>query len=133
MQIAALPPGPNSAEAEPYVRLKPLSETPQNEAVTAGGTVILRCAVVDPPPASRVLWAELTTATGGMAISDGENILPTHPNRDRYRIIHESSREFHLEIRDVRLSDDGQYVCQDIEATASYRASAQLVVLGKSE
>ena len=66
-----------------------------------------------------------------MAISDGENILPTHPNRDRYRIIHESSREFHLEIRDVRLSDGGQYVCQDIEATASYRAFAQLVVLGK--
>ena len=130
-QIAAIPPGHNSAEAEHAARLKPLSERPRNEAVTVGGTVILRCAVVDPPPASRVLWAELTTATGGMAISDGENILPTHPNRDRYRIVHETSTEFHLEIRDVRLSNGGQYICQDIDATASYRSSAQLVVLGK--
>jgi len=91
---------------------------------------VLTCEVAQAPPNSRVMWGEFITNSGGSIISDNEFIL-SHPNGDRYRIIHTTATEYHLEIRDVRLSDGGTYVCQNTLAGPpdKYRGEAELVVL----
>jgi hypothetical protein len=78
------------------------------------------------------MWGEFITNSGGSIISDNLQIL-AHPNSDRYSIVHPSELEFHLEIRDIRLSDGGTYVCQDTLATPpNHKGEADLIVLGSN-
>ena len=131
---AAFSGGPNSLEARAAAAgRKAVSERPRNVAVTAGETVVLRCVVDRPPPATRVMWVEYASQALGSAISDNDVVL-AHPNRDRYRIVDETSTAFHLEIRDVQLNDGGQYGCMDLldGPPNTYRGQAELIVIGLS-
>jgi len=109
---------------------KTLTVTPQNTAVLAGDTVILECEVQDPPPDSRILWAEYITFAQGSTISDNEFLL-SHPNRLRYAIIHDSPTMFHLQISNVQMTDGGAYMCSNSMSGDPdvWRGEVQLVVL----
>jgi len=97
--------------------------------VRSGDTVILRCAVEQAPPVSRVIWTEHITFVGGATISDNEYLL-NHPNRQRYAIIHNNT-EFHLQISNVQAADGGRYACTDSAsaAPAVFRGELELIVL----
>jgi len=106
-----------------------LSTVPSNTAALAGSTVTLSCAAVDLPTSTRVLWREYATNVGGLTISDGKQLNPTHPNVGRYSITG-SELDYHLEIRDVRASDAGLYFCEDINGPPNLsRGYAELIVL----
>jgi len=95
-----------------------------------GGTVVLICEVHAAPPLTRVMWGEYVTSSIVSPISDNEFIL-AHPNSNRYRIIHNTTTAFYLEIRDLRLEDGGRYVCQDTLSGPPqlYRGEMELIVL----
>jgi len=103
---------------------------PQNTAALVGDTIVLTCEVDPPPPNARVTWQEHITFEQGSTISENEQVL-AHPNRDRYSIIHATPNQFHLQIRDLRLSDGGRYACTDTLAAQPdlRRGEAQLIVL----
>lgn len=103
---------------------------PVNDLAIVGQTIVLICEVHNGPPATRVMWGEYITNPGGSIISDDEFIL-AHPNADRYRIIRNSSNAYHLEIRDVRNTDAGRYLCQDTFSSPPnpFRGEAELIVI----
>lgn len=111
-------------------RLITLTQHPINVAVYEGEAVILRCEAHAPPPAVRVMWGEFVTSVFGSIISDNEFIL-SHPNAGRYRIVHNTTRSFHLEINPVRLEDGGRYICQNTLGAPpdAYRGEMQLIVI----
>jgi hypothetical protein len=107
---------------------RPLSRPPQNIAAYAGETVQLTCESAIAPPGARIIWGEqISNGGGGGIISDNEEILD-HPNKDRYRIVHPSATEYHLEIRDIRLEDGGTYSCHNTLQANDF-GDAQLIVL----
>ncbi|XP_019616810.1 PREDICTED: hemicentin-1-like [Branchiostoma belcheri] len=77
---------------------------PQSTAVQHGQTAVLRCAFDNIGDKEAVVWQ------GQLAIiSYGTNVLHVYT---RHRIVGDTSRgEFNLEIRDIKLEDDGKYSC----------------------
>ncbi|KAI8507069.1 hypothetical protein Bbelb_155080 [Branchiostoma belcheri] len=77
---------------------------PQSTAVQHGQTAVLRCAFDNISDKEAVVWQ------GQLAIiSYGTNVLHVYT---RHRIVGDTSRgEFNLEIRDIKLEDDGKYSC----------------------
>jgi hypothetical protein len=65
-----------------------------------------------------------------MIVSDGKNIIQSHPNSGRYSIVGDEM-DYHLEIRNVTVADGGTYLCQDINSgpPSVFRGYAELVVL----
>jgi len=108
-----------------------LSQPPLNEQAMIGDTVYLTCVATATPPVSRVLWYEFVSTGNGQVVSDNGNVLPSHPNAARYRIIQAELNEFILEITDVRMTDGGSYACADIQSGPPevYSGQAELVVL----
>lgn len=105
-----------------------LTEVPLNDAVLVGSTVVLRCSATT--SAARIMWNEFASSAGGVIVSDGKNLVQSHPNVDRYSIVG-GPTDFHLEIRNVQISDGGTYLCQDVESgpPTRWRGYAELVVL----
>jgi len=106
---------------------RPFTRPPQNIAGYVGETVTFICESAIAPPDARIMWGEYITSQTGNIISDNEDVLD-HPNKDRYRIVHSSDTEFHLEIRDIRITDGGRYVCHNT-LQANDKGEAQLIVL----
>jgi len=108
-----------------------LSQPPLNEHALVGQTVYLICVATVAPPISRILWYEFASTGSGQVVSDNGNILPSHPNAARYRIVQNEGTEFFLEISNVQMSDGGSYACADIQSgpPALYSGQAELIVL----
>ena len=71
------------------------------------------------------------TDTYGDVISDNGEIRIDHPNRHRYRIVQNTPNEFHLEIRNVQLSDGVKYICSNSWSVVSpFYGTAEVVVIG---
>jgi hypothetical protein len=108
-----------------------IADGPLNEAGLVGSTVVMRCEAGDIVPNVRILWYEFAHSPFGNVISDNVNIT-SHPERDRYRIIHGRDTQFDLEISNLRLEDGGMYLCGDVNDNPPnrYYGQAELVVLG---
>lgn len=106
-----------------------LTVLPDNDAVLVGSTVVLRCSTQS--ATARIMWHEFASSSGGMVVSDGKNIIQSHPNAGRYSIIGDAL-DYYLQITNVQVSDGGTYLCQDITAGPPdvFRGYAELVVLG---
>jgi hypothetical protein len=107
-----------------------LDNLPENVAVFAGENVTHTCWVDGDTVTPRVQWSEYVYGTGSI-ISDGDFISPAHPHADRYTLIRTNQRQYDLHIRDVRMSDGGTYVCEDVNApiVAKRRHSMELIVI----
>ena len=72
--------------------------------------------------------------TGGSPISDNENDSGSHPEAERYTILHRDPLEYSLQIRDIRISDGGFYECMEAQASVVEKRThvASLTVVGKS-
>lgn len=107
-------------------------KAPQNVAVDAGSSVTLSC-WVSPSSSNnpRVQWTEFATSENGQLISDGDFILPSHPNSARYSLDRQDPLQYDLIISNVNINDGGVYSCYDSMApvTEKQRAAAQLVVI----
>lgn len=105
-----------------------LTTVPENDAVFVGSTVELNCSAF--AGERRIMWIEFATSPSGMIISDGKDLISSHPNSDRYSIIG-GPDDFILQIRDVTLADGGTYMCQDLLGAfpETFRGYAELVVL----
>ena len=113
-----------------------LDQVPDNIAVYEGEDVVLTCAGLtnaDIESGYRVMWYEFITLPQGNPISDGNQVLPGHPNADRYSIEQPTADTFNLKITNVQGSDGGTYVCQDFNSFTPYRYKfgAQLIVICK--
>ena len=107
---------------------------PDNVAAVADDYVILSCRT-DGVANSNVRWYEYTTTSSidGALISDGDLLLPSHPNAARYQLIRSNSVTFDLRINNITLADGGFYSCQDSNASppSTIRLGAQLIVFGE--
>jgi hypothetical protein len=103
---------------------------PINVAVRLGDVIEMECQTVNYIQ-SRVHWFEFVTTAIGQMISDNAQILSSHPNANRYRILQPTLNHFHLEIRDIQLADGGSYVCLDGNSgpPANYAGQAEIVVI----
>jgi hypothetical protein len=130
-----LPPPPFPVEAQRRTLVpgqRALAVPPLNEYGMVGSTVHLICVATIAPPVSRILWYEFASTGTGQVISDNNQILPSHPNAARYRIVQVGGpTEFFLEINDLRLTDGGAYACADIQSGPPevYSGQAELIVL----
>ncbi|XP_019623507.1 PREDICTED: kin of IRRE-like protein 3 [Branchiostoma belcheri] len=95
-----------------FCRIAPLASgasyrvRPQSTAVLHGQTAVLRCAFDKMGPKDMVIW---DGPPNQRVISYGTNVLPVYT---RHRVVGDTSRgEFNLEIRDIKLEDDGKYSC----------------------
>lgn len=101
---------------------------PENDAVYATVATTFRCAAT---PGDRVLWVEYVTNPNGIIISDGENLIPDHPNFARYQLDADvDTGTYDLTITNTILEDGGLYECQD-ENTGTKRG-AQLVIIAQA-
>jgi hypothetical protein len=103
---------------------------PENVAVLAGEDVVLRCRT-DGVPNTNVRWFEFSTSSTGAMLSDGELILPTHPNSARYTIIHSDSVTYDLRISPTIWEDGAYYYCADSNGAppSIVQLGAQLVII----
>jgi len=127
--ISKVFPERRSAAASPARR--GLTDGPLNEAGLAGSTITFTCEADNVTPNVRIVWYEFVYSPFGNLISDSVNIT-SHPERDRYRIIHTRDTQFDLEISSLKLTDGGTYMCGDLNDNPPnrYVAQAELVVLG---
>lgn len=105
---------------------------PLNTAVYAGSTVTMRCWVSAASSGNpRVQWTEFAYNSNGQLISDGDLILPAHPQSSRYTLVRTDPLQYDLVISNVNVNDGGVYSCFDANApvTEKQRAAAQLVVI----
>ena len=102
---------------------------PENVAVLTAETTTLTCSTNDN---ANIRWYEYVTNPSGVLISDGKTLQPSHPNFDRYELVHTDLKTFSLKIRNINVNDAGYYQCQDSKAVSSstVRRGAQLVVIG---
>jgi len=123
---------PSSDDSVSLYGLDP-NQSPLNIAVYAGETVTLRCWVATNTAGTpRIQWSEFASSDNGQLISDGDFILPAHPNSARYSLVRNSSLQYDLQIANVNMADGGVYSCFDSNApsTEKQRGAAQLVVIG---
>lgn len=108
-----------------------LEHLPLNTAVYPAVTVTLTCWVSPTTPSPRIQWTEFASGANGQLISDGDFILPAHPNAARYSLDRTDPRQYDLIISDVRLADAGVYSCFDANAGTGekQRHAAQLIVI----
>lgn len=109
---------------------------PENQAVLVGSSVngvTLKCQVADGVNTSRVQWYEYGTVASGNQISDGNLLLPGHPNYLRYSMDLTNEGQHDLVINPVVLEDGTYYKCQDFNAAPPDQTElgAQLVVIGE--
>lgn len=122
---------PKKGDAPTVYGLDP-ALAPLNIAVYAGVDVTLRCWVSSTSAGNpRVQWTEFAYSSNGQLISDGDFILPAHPQSARYSLVRDNPLQFDLTIRAVTVNDGGVYSCFDANApsTEKQRAAAQLVVI----
>lgn len=111
--------------------LDPLN-LPENVAVYPGESVAFTCWISEASlGTTRVQWIEYTSNPNGEMISDGDFLLQSHPDYDRYRLIRNDPLQYDLVVLDIRADDAGTYTCMDTRAPAieKNRHSAQLVVV----
>lgn len=108
------------------------TKAPLNTAVYAGTTVTFSC-WVSPTSAGnpRIQWTEFAYNPQGQLISDGDLILPAHPQASRYALVRNDPLQYDLVVSNVNVNDGGVYSCFDANApiTEKQRAAAQLVVI----
>jgi hypothetical protein len=112
-----------------------LTKLPQNIAVYAGETVTFTCWVDEDTANPRIQWTEYAHSPNGGLISDGNSILPGHPQSERYSLNTSETRQFDLIIVNVGLADGGAYSCYDSNApgTVKQRSAAQLIVIAEPQ
>jgi len=94
--------------------------------VFATSPVILRCTAT---PGDRVLWIEYVTNPNGITISDGDLLIPDHPNFDRYQLDADvEAGTYDLTITETVFEDGGLYECLDENTGTKLRA--QLIIIG---
>jgi hypothetical protein len=98
---------------------------PQNDAQYYGPTVVLECEADS--STSRVQWIEYATNELGAPISDGDFIIPGHPNSARYLILHPTDTVYDLQINPTVVADGGTYKCEDVNGGAP--ALVQLIMI----
>jgi hypothetical protein len=104
---------------------------PDNDAVYAGSDVELSCTASSDD--HRVQWIEYVTTEHGSMISDGDYILPGHPNADRYNItVDLETNTYVLTIADTVVDDGGRYECRD-ERTYTSMTSQLVVIAGEPQ
>jgi len=91
---------------------------PTNVAIEEGNTITFTCAAAGGGSGQHsVQWTEYASRPdGGSPISDNENI-GSHPEAERYTILHRDPLEYSLQIRDIRISDGGFYECMEAQAS----------------
>jgi hypothetical protein len=107
---------------------------PLNTAVLLenSGPVVLQCRV---PAATadqtRVQWIEFGTRPTGDLISDGNVLIPGHPNYLRYNLDLTNPGQFDLVISPLIAADGAYYVCRDFNSAPPDQVAlgAQLVVV----
>lgn len=98
---------------------------PLNDAVYATSSLTIRCQAT---PGDRVQWHEYVTNPNGIIISDGDTLVPSHPNFARYTLDADlAAGTYDLTISDTVIQDGGVYECSD-ENTGTYKR-AQLVII----
>lgn len=107
---------------------------PLNQAVQLGQTnsVTLQCRVPsDTAASSRVQWYEYGTVANGNLISDGNVLLPGHPNSLRYSLVLDQPGQYDLVINPINYEDGTYYKCQDFNSAPPDQTElgAQLVVI----
>jgi len=121
-----------------------ITRLPQNTAVMSGDSVILTCSVNSTSIDPRMHWIEYAYYPGGGMISDGEFILPGHPQRARYSILRDDEFMYDLMITGANLDDGGRYECYDSSSPDNrardpqardidISASAQLIVIDSQQ
>lgn len=120
-------PAPGSSD---QVNPQGLEYGPENVAVYAGDTVVLRC-VTDGVVGANIRWYEYATTSSGSMISDGNVTLSGHPNYARYSLIIPDSRTISLQISNTVVEDAGYYQCVDSNAAppSITNLGAQLVII----
>ena len=118
--------------APPSISTHGLEFGPENTAVVAGETVVLRCRT-DGVANANVRWWEFVTTPSGSMISDGSSIMPGHPYAARYSLILNDSVTYDLQIEPTVIEDGGYYACVDSNAVppSITQLGAQLVIFGK--
>jgi hypothetical protein len=111
---------------------------PQNIAHFTGETVILPCSANSSSTSPRIHWIEYVYNLGGGMISDGNFILPGHPQRLRYAIRNDEANQFDLVITGATMADGGTYECYDsstadVGGGGQQNFMAQLIVLGLNQ
>jgi hypothetical protein len=103
---------------------------PENLAVNLGSAAVLRCRS-DDAPSSNIRWYEYITNPEGDIISDGETVIPGHPNSARYTIVHPDAVTFDLQINPTVWNDAGLYACvdSDVVPPSTGRLNVQLVII----
>jgi len=112
-----------------YIEVGPL-----NQAVELGqaGSVTLQCQVpAEDADTTRVQWYEYGTDSRGNLISDGNVLLPGHPNALRYSLNLVPAGHFDLVINPIAYDDGTYYKCVDYNAAPPDQTElgAQLVVI----
>jgi hypothetical protein len=79
-------------------------------------------------PGDRVQWIEYITSANGGIISDGDALLPGHPNFARYRLnANVAAGTYELTITDTQLIDGGLYECFDENTRTKLRAEIIII------
>ena len=118
--------------AEPAVKPRGIATGPSNVAVQIDTPVLveLTCISTAAPPDVRISWNEYITNPNGAIISDGEYLMPSHPNAARYEIVTDLATKWDLKISPFMLIDGGAYRCIDQYDVAS-AAYAQVIAIGQ--
>jgi hypothetical protein len=104
---------------------------PQNVAMIAGPSLTLPC-TVHVTETERVQWYEYGTNPQGELISDGNTVLPGHPNSLRYAILADPGQgSYPLYVYPTLVADGTYYQCVDVNAvqpeTPSYGAQVVMI------
>lgn len=119
--------------AEPAVKPRGIATGPSNVAVQVDMPVLveLTCTSTAAPPDVRISWTEYITNPNGAIISDGEYLMPSHPNSARYEIVTDLATTWDLKISPFMLIDGGAYRCID-QYDVESAAYAQVIAIEKA-
>jgi hypothetical protein len=102
-----------------------------NDAVLLGNDVVITCESTV-TGSERIQFLEYQTNPSGAIISDGNALLPGHPNYFRHSLQADVDGGIYaLAIKTTVLADGGKYACRDVNALPSPMIwYADLVVIG---